>query len=79
MRKVRNGNAVKLWLSANDTWNWATRPGQRWACSELSGKRLFVELDDGDLVDIAVNGKDSHAYDVSADELNAIVEDHLND
>jgi hypothetical protein len=36
---------------------------------------LFVEIYEGDLVDCRVDGK--YAEDVPADELNAIIEDHL--
>ena len=38
------------------------------------GKRLFVEFDRGGLVDLAINGR---MGDCPADELNAIVSDHL--
>jgi hypothetical protein len=36
---------------------------------------LFVEIYDGDVVDCRVNGK--YNEDVPADELSAIIEDHL--
>ena len=61
---------VKLWLSANDTYCWA----ERWPCSELSGKRLFVEYDRGGLIDLAINGR---MGDCSNHELTAIASDHL--
>jgi hypothetical protein len=61
-------------MSADDTYNWANRAGNSWPCSELSGKRLFVELQRGDLVDIKINGRDG---DCSSHELNAILEDYL--
>jgi hypothetical protein len=63
-------SGVKLWLSANDTYRWA----QCWPCSELSGKRLFVEFDKGGLLDLAINGR---IGDCQAHELTAIVSDHL--
>ena len=31
MRTQIFDNGVKLWLSANDTYRWATRPGERLA------------------------------------------------
>lgn len=67
-------HGVRLWLSANDTCRWAHRPGQYWTCSELLGKRLFVEFDRGGLADLAVNGRSG---DCSNNELSAIVSDHL--
>ena len=75
MRIEKQGTTVKLWLSANDTYNWANRPNASWPCSVLAGKRLFAEFDDGDLVDFAVNGKRS--LDVTADEFTAITDDFI--
>jgi hypothetical protein len=63
-------SGVKLWLSANDTYLWA----QCWPCSELFGKRLFVEFDKGGLLDLAINGR---MGDCPAHELTAIASDHL--
>jgi hypothetical protein len=70
MRTQIFDNGVKLWLSANDTYCWA----QCWPCSDLSGKRLFVEYDRGGLVDLAINGR---IDDCPAHELTAIVSDYL--
>ena len=44
MRTQITDSGVKLWLSANDTYNWATRPRDTWPCSKLAGNRLFAEL-----------------------------------
>ena len=74
MRTQITDTGVKLWLSANDTYNWATRPRDSWPCSKLTGKRLFAEFDKGGLVVLAIN---SRMGDCSADELTAIVSDHL--
>jgi hypothetical protein len=74
MRLQMTDSGVRLWLSANDTYNWATRPRDSWPCSELSGNRLFVEYDRGGLVDLAINGRLS---DCPAHELAAIVSDHM--
>ena len=77
MRIKRLGNTVQIWLSATDTHHWATRPGESWPCSTLSGKRLYAEFFRGDLVGYTVNGR----YGVNLDntEFNAIIEDTLND
>lgn len=65
-----------IWLSARDTYNWATRPGHRWPCSRLRNKRVRADFDShGDLTDYTVDGRDDH--DLTADELNACVSDHL--
>lgn len=73
MKIQTNGNNVKLWLSASDTYRWAHRAGSRWPCSTLSNKRLFAEFDDADLIDYTVNGKSG--VDVDASEFNAIIAD----
>ena len=74
MRTQVTDTGVKLWLSANDTYNWATRPRATWPCSELAGKRLFAEFDRGGLIDLAIDGRTG---DCPAHELTAIVSDHL--
>ena len=76
MRKVENGNFVKLWLSANDTFSWANKSGAAWPCSFLSGKRLFAEFDQGDLIDLDINGGRG-SQDCPSDEFNAITDDFL--
>ena len=64
-----------LWLSANDTHNWANRVGASWPCSALSIHRLYAEFDkDGDLIDMTIDGK---SKDCPADEFNAITSDFL--
>lgn len=75
MRIQRTGKTVKLWLSANDTYKWARKPGAAWPCSFLSNKRLFAKFDAGDLVDYTINGKE--APNVPADEFNAITSDFI--
>jgi len=70
MRTQIFDSGVRLWLSAHDTYCWA----HCWPCSELSGKRLFVEYDRGGLVDLAINGR---IGDCPAHELTAIVSDYL--
>lgn len=75
MRIEKTGTTIELWLSAKDTYNWATRTGNAWPCSQLAGKRLFAEFDNGDLVDYTVNGKDG--VDIPADEFTAITDDFI--
>ena len=75
MKIINSGNTIKLWLSANDTYDWANRPGASWPCSFLAGKKLFAEFDNGDLVDFAVNGKDG--VDVDCNEFTAITDDFI--
>ena len=74
MRIKRNGTTIKLWLLTKDTYNWAERPGERWPCSQISGKRLFAEFDDGDLIDCTVGG---FSVDVPGDEFAAITSDFI--
>ena len=73
MRMEKRGLATKIWLSANDTYNWANKTGNKWPCSQLSGKRLFAEFNGGDLVDITIDGKTG--IDVDNNEFNAIIAD----
>ena len=70
-------NGVKLWLSANDTYDWAHKSGATWPCSFLSDRRLFAEFDrHGDLVDLSIDGGRGD-QDCPSGELNAIVADHV--
>lgn len=78
MKIERYDKTVKLWLSASDTYNWAHRAGSCWPCSYLSGKRLFADFDNGDLVDILVNGKPDDG-NTPGDEFTAICSDALRD
>lgn len=77
MRVQIDENMVRLWLSANDTFYWARRPGQAWPCSEISGRRLFAEFDWNGLLDLTVDGR--HGVDIPASEFNAITSDFLSD
>ena len=77
IKKIKN--TVKLWLSANDTYKWAHKTGACWPCSLLSGKQLFAEFDDGDLVDFTVNDNTTStiARNIPSNEFNAITSDYL--
>lgn len=70
-----DNTGYSMWLSANDTYNWAHRPGKSWPCSQLSGKRLVVEVDSNGLCDLAIDGRTD--TDCDGSELDAIVDDHL--
>lgn len=74
MHLIIDDNSVQLWLSARETSEWANRPGARWPCSQLSGKRLRAAFDRNGLVDVAINGRDG---DCDASEFNAITSDYL--
>lgn len=74
MRLTVNDRTVKIWLSADDTYNWAHWVTE-WPCSECSGHRLFAEFDRGDLVDFALDG--SSDENMADHELRAIVADYL--
>ena len=77
MKIKRDGDNVKLWLSARDTYNWARRPGDAWPCSFLSGRRLFAEFDgQGDLIDLSIDGGRGD-QDCPADEFTAMTDDFL--
>jgi hypothetical protein len=75
MRLQDNGDSLALWVSANETYEWAHRTGSAWPCSELSGHRFSAAFDTNGLVDLTVDGRDGH--DVPGDELSAIVSDLL--
>ena len=78
MKIEKQGDTVKLWLTAEDTYQWARKPGAAWPCSFLSGKTLFAEFNDGDLVNYALDGRcDRTTLDIPADEFNAITNDFI--
>lgn len=73
-------SGVVLWLSARDTQDWANRPGARWPCSTLAGRRLRAEFDENGLVDLTVNGHTpGERSQIDGVELNAITSDFLRD
>jgi hypothetical protein len=59
-------------LSCADTEAWAHRPGNAWPCSTLSGHRIRVEVDGGDLTGFTIDGRDG---DCDGAELDAILSD----
>jgi hypothetical protein len=70
-----NKYGSKLWLSANDTYNWANKPGASWPCSTLSGHKLFVEFDSNGICNIALDGKTAGIENIDNNELQAIISD----
>ena len=76
MKIEKQGTTVKLWLTAEDTYEWAYG---RWPRSFLAGKTLFAEFRNGDLIDYAVNGKTGGDIDLPADEFTAITDDFINE
>lgn len=75
MRIKKNGTTVQLWLSAKDTYDWAHRAGNAWPGSQLAGKRLYAEFNEGDLVDCTINGKDG--LNIPRFEFEAITDDFI--
>lgn len=73
-------SGVALWASANDTYDWAHKPGAAWPCSTLSGKRFSAAFDSNGLVELTVNGRtiNGHNYiEVDGSEFSAICADLL--
>jgi hypothetical protein len=75
MARILNDGAC-VWLSAQDTEDWATRPGHYWPCSTLRGRRVFAEFHGTDLVDLQLDGGRGD-QDCDANEFNACVSDFL--
>ena len=77
MKWIATPTGFKLWLSAQDTFQWASRLNSRWPCSVIADRRLFVEFDSNGLMECAVVNGGRGDQNVPADELNAIVYDHV--
>lgn len=75
-RVVIHDSAVLLWASANDTYDWAHRPGASWPCSTLSGHRFFAAFDGNGLCDLTVDGRDA-PDDIDGHEFSALCSDLL--
>lgn len=77
MRIKDRGNSFTIWLSADDTYEWAHRIGFAWPCSTLAGHRLRASFDTCGLYDIAIDGKfPGIGSDVDGSEVSAIVSDY---
>ncbi len=77
MRIKIDKSGFALWLSANDTYNWAHRPGKAWPCSTVRGRRVALFVDMTGLVEFTVNGRDG--VDVDSAELSAMLSDFVRD
>jgi len=77
MRIKRQPSGYIMWLSANNTYDWAHRVDNRWPCSELSNHRLCVVVDNNGICDMTFDGATSWTNDIDGTELDAIVSDHL--
>jgi hypothetical protein len=74
LTKVESSGVVTgytLRLSGRETYAWAHCPGKMWPCSYLSDSSLQVTVDGNGLCDTELGG------DVPANELEAVVADHL--
>ncbi len=74
--KDHENQGYTLWLSTNDTHKWANRINAKWPCSQLSGHRIKVSVDDNGLYDFMLDGQPA---DIDSDELCACVGDYLPD
>jgi hypothetical protein len=76
MRFKQVGDEVCIWLTAADTYNWATRPNAAWPGSTCRSERVFIRVAaNGDIVAFDINGKSDH--ECGADESRAITDDML--
>jgi hypothetical protein len=74
-KKSPKPTSYTMSLSAIETLNWAHKPMNSWPCSELADHQIMVLVDSNGLADFTLDGKS--AQDVNADELAAIIADHL--
>ncbi len=70
-------NGFTIWLSARDTYLWATRPGSAWPCSQTSDRRIVAQFDSNGLCDFAIDDNDEE--DIDSNELSALIADHMAD
>ena len=76
MRIKKHDDGYSIWLSANDTYNWANKSDRSWPCSVLADNRFFASVDKNGLCDFTLNGKMACVDD---NELVACITDHLPD
>jgi hypothetical protein len=82
MKLFINQTGYQLFLTAQETEDWATRPGAEWPCSTLRGRRVRVDVDANGLNDYAIDGghnvylgEDMEPQEPDEEELRAIVGD----
>ena len=78
MRIKDNGDAVTLWASATDTYDWAHRADASWPCSTLSGHRFCATFDSNGLLELTVDGG-TFTPEFDGHEFSAICSDLLED
>lgn len=72
IKREQNG-AYQVWLSAKDSWGFANQPGNRWVCSETSGRRFRLSFDrKGELMECVIDGR-CPGVGIGLDELNALL------
>ena len=78
MRVKSISSSIHLWASRRDTYDWAHRPGKLWPCSTLSGKSLFVALENSgaDIADILLDGREDTTH-LDWHELRCFLDDML--
>lgn len=76
MRTAIHSDSFTVWLSAQDTYDWAGKPMASWPCSTLANKRLVASFDTNGLYDLSVNGRDT-SEDTDGNELSAMVSDFM--
>lgn len=69
-------NSYTMWLSAQDTYDWAHKSGANWPCSQLSNRQAIVVVDSLGLCDLVIDGGRGD-QDIDGTELDACVGDHL--
>jgi hypothetical protein len=74
MKIIETSGGYIMRLSANDTWNWAHRPGALWFFSTLANRTVRLDVDGNGLCGLLVDGRGDN---VNSDELSACVGDHL--
>lgn len=86
MRIQINETSVALWISAQETSDWANGSiwgGSKegwikhgsWPCSQLRGRRVFAAFDRNGLCDMAINGNSQ--TDCDSTEFSACCADYL--
>ncbi len=76
MRTRIDATSFTLWLSAQDTYDWKTKPGASWPCSTIDGRPVMVQFDSNGLLDFTVNSKNA-PDDIDGTELTAMVADFM--
>lgn len=79
MRIIVTRDCVILKASEHDTLTWATRPGDAWPCSTLSGLGFTAEYDSNGLLDFNLSKPGADTSCIDGQELSAICCDLLKD